>query len=99
MIWSSRCHPPDPVFGRLLRIIFEAAVDGFHEHLRRPRAGVLAEPALVAERRPPLEHLLERARGFTGGDHALEGHNGFFDVFCTQANLPALIGELGSGEG
>lgn len=43
-----------------------------------------------------LRAALLAQKGFTGGDHALEGHNGFFDVFCTQANLPALIGELGS---
>jgi 2-methylcitrate dehydratase PrpD len=39
--------------------------------------------------------LLAQA-GFTGGNTALEGHNGYFDVFGTNPDIPALIGNLGS---
>jgi len=43
-----------------------------------------------------LRAALLAARGFTGGDASLEGHNGYLDAFCTQANLPALIDDLGT---
>lgn len=42
-----------------------------------------------------LRAALLAARGFTGGVASLEKHNGYFDVFCAQANLPALLGGLG----
>lgn len=43
-----------------------------------------------------LRAALLAQRGFTGGDHALEGHNGYLDVFSTNANVPALTGNLGT---
>jgi 2-methylcitrate dehydratase PrpD len=35
-------------------------------------------------------------KGFTGSATALEGPNGYLDVFTEQADLPALVGDLGS---
>ena len=42
-----------------------------------------------------LRAALLAARGFTGGSASLEKHNGYFDVFCEEANFPALLGGLG----
>ncbi len=42
-----------------------------------------------------LRAALLAARGFTGGTASLEKRNGYLDVFCEQAHLPALIGDLG----
>ena len=42
-----------------------------------------------------LRAALLAARGFTGGNASLEKHNGYFDVFCVEANFPALVGGLG----
>lgn len=42
-----------------------------------------------------LRAALLAQRGFTGGTASLEKHNDFFDCFCTVANFPALVGNLG----
>lgn len=42
-----------------------------------------------------LQSALLAARGFTGSDAALEGANGYFDVFARQANPQAAITDLG----
>jgi 2-methylcitrate dehydratase PrpD len=42
-----------------------------------------------------LQSAVLAARGFTGSDAALEGANGYFDVFAHQANPAAAIAGLG----
>ena len=42
-----------------------------------------------------LRAALMAERGFTAGLSALEGHNGYLSVFCTEPDLDALAGGLG----
>lgn len=42
-----------------------------------------------------LRAALLAERGFTGGPRGLDGHYGYFSVFCTKPNLDAMAGDLG----
>ena len=58
--------------------------------------GTMCTPLMPAHAaQAGLRAALLAARGFTGGTASLEKRNGYLDVFCEQAHLPALIGGLG----